>query len=121
VGYADGFGVDPRFVPQGIVDLGKIIIKNIAALWRIQLGQERILFKGKSIKIAGKVGMQLTVIDVGKIECCRGDEVQIPLRRTLANPRIPRFYKKNNEYFRIRIIKEGFLSFNTEYANLTNS
>lgn len=124
VGYADGFGVEPRFVPQGIIDLGKIIIKNIAALWRIQLGQDRITLKDKSIKIAGKIGMQLTVLDIGDIECSGGDEVEIPLRRSLANPRIPRLYKKNAEYFRIRIIKEGFLSVNTEctkYSKYSNS
>lgn len=120
VGYADGFGVEPRFIPQGIIDLAKIIIKNIAALWRIQLGQERIIFKGKSIRIAGKVGMQLTVLDVGDLECSLGDEVEIPLRRTLANPRIFRFYKKNKKIIRMRIIKEGFLSVNTEYSNSTN-
>lgn len=117
VGYTDGFGVEPRFIPQGIIDLGKIIVKNIAALWRIQLGQEKIILKGKSIKIAGKIGMQLTVLDVGGIECSWGDEVEIPLRRTSANPRILRFYKINQEIFRIRIIKEGFLSVNTEYFN----
>ncbi len=119
-GYADGFGVEPRFVPQGIIDLGKIIIKNIAALWRIQLGQEKIILKGKTVNIAGKIGMQLTVLDVGGIECNLGDEVEIPLRRTSANPRIPRLYIKNTEFFRIRIIKEGFLSVNIEYSNLNN-
>ena len=117
-GYADGFGVEPKFVPQGIVDLLKIIVKNIAALGGIQLGQEKILFKGKGITVAGKVGMQLTVLDIGSLDCSLGEEVEIPLRRTLANPRIPRLYKINNEYFRIREVKEGFLSLNTEYSNL---
>lgn len=119
-GYADGFGVEPRFVPQGILDLIKIIIKNIASLGGIQLGQEKILFKGKSITIAGKIGMQLTVLDIGEVECHLGEEVEIPLRRTVANPRIPRIYIKNKEIFRMREIKEGFLSLNTEYSNLTN-
>ena len=68
-------------------------------------------------RIAGKIGMQLTVLDVGKIECSSGDELEIPLRRTLANPRIPRMYKKNNVFFITRIIKEGFLSLKTEYSS----
>jgi len=115
IGYADGFGVEPKFVPQGIVDLGKIIIKNAAALLGWQLGREKVLLKGKTVNIAGKIGMQLTVIDVGKIECRSGDEIIVPLRRTLANPRIPRKYKKDGEIYIKRIIKEGFLSLNQEY------
>jgi len=118
VGYAEGFGLEPKLIPQGIVDLGKIIIKNIAALFGVQLGKEKIYLKGKTVNIAGKVGMQLTVIDVGEIQCRLGDEVVLPLRRTSANPRIDRIYKKDGEIYRKRIIKEGFLSFNPEYSNL---
>lgn len=115
-GYAHGFGIEPRLVPQGLIDLGKIILKNIFALWGIQLGQERVDFKGRTVKIAGKIGMELTVLDMGETECSIGEEIKLPLRRTLANPRIPRVYIKNGEYFGIRIIKEGFVSLNTEYS-----
>lgn len=117
-GYADGFGIEPKFIPQGFIDLAKITIKNIAALFGVQLGREKISLQGNSVRVAGKIGMQLTVLDIGAIQCQVGDEVVIPLRRTLANPRIPRFYKKNDEFFRKRIIKEGFLSLNTEYSNM---
>lgn len=117
VGYADGFGVEPRFVPQGIVDLGKIIVKNIASLFGVQLGREKLLLNGNTVRVAGKIGMQLTVLDVGNTDCALGDEVVVPLRRTLANPRIERFYRKNGKYFTKRIISEGFLGINTEYFN----
>ena len=115
-GYAHGFGIEPKLVPQGFVDLGKIILKNIFALWGIQLGQEKIIFKGRTVQIAGKVGMELTVLDMGETECSLGEEIELPLRRTLANPRIPRVYKKDGEYFGQRVIKEGFVSLNTEYS-----
>jgi len=120
-GYADGFGIEPRFVPQGIVDLGKIIIKNTAALFGWQLGREKVLLGGHAVKVAGKVGMQLTVIDVEERTCTAGDEIVIPIRRTLANPRIPRYYKKNGEINRIRIIFEGFLSVEGEFSYSTLS
>ncbi|MCM1565923.1 MAG: alanine racemase [Dehalobacter sp. 4CP] len=110
VGYADGFGIEPRLVPQNIVDLAKIIVKNMAALMGIQLGREKLLCNGQTVRIAGKIGMQLTVLDVGSASCSAGDEIVIPLRRTQANPRILRMYKKNGEIMRIRIINEGFLS-----------
>ncbi|NLL53016.1 MAG: alanine racemase [Peptococcaceae bacterium] len=114
VGHADGFGLEPKFVPQGLLDLIKIIIKNIAALFGLQLGRDKLLFKDKQVRIAGKIGMQLTVIDMGDIECQLGDEIVVPLRRTLANPRIPRIYKKNGVICTKRVIKEGILSINQE-------
>jgi len=117
-GYADGFGIEPKFIPQGFIDLGKITVKNIAALFGFQFGREKISLRGNSVRIAGKIGMQLTVLDIGALPCRVGDEVVIPIRRTLANPRIPRLYKKNGEFFRKRIIEEGFLSLNTEYSNM---
>ena len=114
VGYADGFGLEPKFVPQGLLDLIKIIIKNLAALFGLQLGQDKVLFKGKQVRVAGKIGMQLTVIDMGDMECQLGDEIVVPLRRTLANPRIPRIYKKNGVICTKRVIEEGILSINQE-------
>ncbi|MGI6119879.1 MAG: alanine racemase [Desulfosporosinus sp.] len=110
VGYADGFGLEPHFTPQGWVDFLKIVIKNLAALFGVFLGQERVELKGKTVQVAGKIGMQLTVIDVGMQECALGDEVEIPLRRTVANSRLPRRYKKDGQIFSERIMEEGVLS-----------
>jgi len=111
VGYADGFGIAPHFTPQGWVDFIKIVIKNFAALFGIFLGVERVELKEKTVRVAGKIGMQLTVLDVGMQDCALGDEVAIPLRRTLANPRIPRKYRQNGQIFSERVMEEGILSF----------
>ena len=102
VGYADGFGVEPHFTPQGVIDLGKIIVKNMAALFGKTLGQEKITLDGKPVRIAGKIGMQLTVLDVGLEECQLGDEVEIPLRRTQANPYLCRRYWQNGQVVQSR-------------------
>jgi len=118
-GYADGFGIEPKMTPQGIFDLAKIIIKNTAALFGIQIGREKILLMGKPVRIAGKVGMQLTVLDIGHTPCAIGDKIRIPIRRTLASPRIPRLYKKDGEIYSQRTLKEGFLLLNTEYSNVS--
>jgi len=116
VGYADGLGLAPHFVPQGWFDFLKIIIKNFAALIGIFLSQERVEFKGRTVRVAGKIGMQLTVIDVGMQDCELGDEVKIPLRRTVANPRIHRKYKQDGRFFSERIIEEGVSATYTEYS-----
>ncbi|MDR3602009.1 MAG: alanine racemase [Desulfosporosinus sp.] len=114
VGYADGFGLAPHFMPQGWIDFLKIVFKNLAALFGIYLGQEQVELNGRRVRVAGKIGMQLTVIEVGMQECALGDEVRIPLRRTGANPRIPRQYKQAGQMVSERIMKEGVLAAYTE-------
>lgn len=116
VGYADGFGVAPHFVPLGWIDFIKIIIKNFVALFGIYLGQEKVEINGRTVHVAGKIGMQLTVIDVGMQECALGDEVIIPMRRTVANPRMLRIYRQDGQILSKRLLKEGVLVVNTEYS-----
>ncbi len=58
--------------------------------------------------------MQLTVIDVGMQDCALGDEVGIPLRRIIANPRIPRRYRLDGQMFSERVMEEGVLPLYTE-------
>ncbi|AGA70851.1 alanine racemase [Desulfitobacterium dichloroeliminans LMG P-21439] len=109
VGYADGFGVQPHFIPQGFWDFIKIIIKNFLALCGIFVGQETVAWQGHSIRVAGKIGMQLTVLDVGRLTCQVGDVVILPLRRTQANPRMLRQYWSEERLITKREIKEGYL------------
>ncbi|MHB8073537.1 alanine racemase [Desulfosporosinus fructosivorans] len=116
VGYADGFGIAPHFTPQGWVDFLKIVIKNFAALFGVFIGIEQVELKGKAVRVAGKIGMQLTVIDVGILNCALGDEVEIPLRRTLANPRIPRRYRQDGQILSERVMEEGVLPLYKEYS-----
>ncbi|MDR3541145.1 MAG: alanine racemase [Desulfosporosinus sp.] len=116
VGYADGFGLAPHFVPQGWIDFLKIVLKNFVALFGIFLGQEQVELKGRRVRVAGKIGMQLTVIDVGKLGCALGDEVRIPLRRTVANPRITRRYRREGQMLSERVMKEGVFPVNPEYS-----
>jgi alanine racemase len=117
VGYADGFGVEPHFVPQGFWDFIKIVIKNFLALMGIYLGQETVSIKGCNIRVAGKIGMQLTVLDVGLDPCQVGDEVILPLRRTLASPRLLRQYWRGKRLIAKRDIEEGFLHIHPECSN----
>lgn len=114
VGYADGFGVEPHFVPQGWIDLGKIVVKNIAALFGKTLGREKITLRGRTVRVAGKIGMQLTVLDAGLGECRLGDEVEIPLRRTQANPCLCRRYWQSGELVGERdLLEQSFFAYKT--------
>jgi len=109
VGYTHGFGVQPHLVPQGPVDFLKIVVKNFLALCGVYVGQEKILLKGHNVPVAGKIGMQLTVLDVGNLSCQVGDEVILPIRRTQASARLVRQYWSEKRLIAKREIKEGFL------------
>lgn len=114
-GYADGFGVVPHFVPQGLWDLLKIFVKNTAALFGVTLGTEKIKVHGQTVPVAGKIGMQLTVLDLGQLESLPGDEVEIPLRRTLANPRLLRqYWRQGRIYAKRTLTEEGVLEVQAE-------
>ena len=115
-GYADGFGVEPHLTPQGFVDLVKILLKQILAWLRIYLGREKVELNGRTVAVAGKIGMQLTVLDVGKEPCQVGDEVKLPMRRTLANPRLLRRYWRAGRICGERSGKAGFLPCDREYG-----
>ncbi|MDI6878149.1 MAG: alanine racemase [Desulfitobacteriaceae bacterium] len=115
LGYADGFGVEPRLIPQGLVDLLKIFIKNTALWLGFSLGQDKLTLNGHVVRVAGKIGMQLTVLDVGLQACRLGDVVEVPLRRASANPRLPRRYWSEGRILSERCMKEGFLLLSPEY------
>jgi len=99
LGYADGFAVEPRLVPKGVFDLAKIIIKNIFLLCNIpwHSGSDNIFIGGHRVRVAGKVGMELTVLDVGQIDCTTDQDAMIPLRRTSAGSRLQRVYFDGEE------------------------
>jgi len=99
LGYADGFMAGPRLTPQGWIDLAKITVKNLCALLRIPIATgEKITLHGQPVLIAGKVGMELTVLDVRDLECEIGQEVVVPLRRTGAAAHLARFYREQGQW-----------------------
>ncbi|MCL1918804.1 MAG: alanine racemase [Peptococcaceae bacterium] len=108
LGYADGFNVEPKMAPQGWVDLAKIIVKNLCALLGISLrgSTEAASVEGRPVRVAGKVGMELTVLDVGLEACTVGQVVTVPLRRTVASARLERVYVEEGYRVLIRQVRE---------------
>ncbi|MCL1791872.1 MAG: alanine racemase [Peptococcaceae bacterium] len=94
LGYADGFSLEPRLVPKGLLDLIKIVVKNIILLCNLPwyAGSDNIFLGGHRVRVAGKVGMELTMLDVGQMPCDVGQEVIVPMRRASAGPRMQRIY-----------------------------
>jgi alanine racemase len=93
VGYSDGFQMEPVLRPTGFA----AALKATLRLWLRCLKAEsqtcHVYFDGKPAPVIGKVGMQLTMVDVTDLPQVRvGDAAHVPLRRTAADSAIPRIY-----------------------------
>ncbi|MEW6662736.1 MAG: alanine racemase [Bacillota bacterium] len=104
VGIADGFGVQPVSRPKSLPDLIKTIGKAVLAY----LGWEpasplSVKCQGSSLPVIGRVGMQLTMVDLNnRPEAQPGDVVEIKLRRLTTSARLPRVYTREGKPYQVR-------------------
>ena len=93
VGYVDGVQLEPLLKPASFLDL----LKGAAKLFLTYVGWERfqtpVQFPGGEGRIIGKVGMQLTMVDVSDVkDLAVGTTACVPVRRTAINSAIPKVY-----------------------------
>lgn len=91
VGYADGFGVVPQTRPAKFRDLVKSTAKTLAELMGIKAAH-CVWWGDKALPVVGRIGMQLSMVDLKGQEILPGTEVKIPVRRTTTGAGIPRIY-----------------------------
>lgn len=106
IGYADGFYVAP--VPR--LTNWKLFCKSIAKIvldfLRLRPAVGQIKLKNRQAEIVGRVGMQLTALNVSSFaEVDLGEEVELPVRRVNANPVLPRVYFKAGRIWSIRTVQ----------------
>lgn len=93
VGYAEGFGVGPDLRPRGWFDFLLVVAKLFLIALGRPVGPAKVWAGGRPVRIAGRVGMQLTVVDVGPDAAVRpGTVVSLGMRHTIAGPRLARVY-----------------------------
>jgi alanine racemase len=93
IGFVDGVEVEPLLKPANFLDL----LKGTAKLILRYLGWEKflppVLFSGGVGRIIGKVGMQLTMVDVSGVKDIQvGTIACLPVRRTAIDSSIPKVY-----------------------------
>ncbi|KKM10958.1 hypothetical protein SY88_10885 [Clostridiales bacterium PH28_bin88] len=104
LGYADGLTVSPLVRPKNTVDLFKILVKTVAAFWGY--GRAEVTVAGRVTPVIGRVGMQLSMVDVSHVPGVKlGDEVEAGLRRLNTNPRLPRVYLRSGQPYLVRTIQ----------------
>lgn len=100
IGFNDGFQVDPQFKSANLKELLKNILKPILSYLDHPRLRTAVSFARGKGKIVGKVGMQLTMVDVTGIpEITRGDIAEVPARRTMISAKVPRVY-----FYRCQVI-----------------
>jgi alanine racemase len=94
VGYHDGFGVDVFPRPAGLLDLAKLLVKIAGSYFGLPWGYAHVQINGKSAPVVGRVGMELTCVDVSLIPGVSvGTPVLLPARRAVLSEKIPRVYE----------------------------
>ncbi|CEP68410.1 Alanine racemase [Moorella glycerini] len=104
VGYADGFALTPVSRPKDLNDLARHLVKTILAYLGRGGGEgTAVTIAGQRAPVVGRVGMQLSMVDVGHLpEVKVGQEVQLDLRRPTASARLPRVYCREGQPYLVR-------------------
>ena len=96
VGLKDGVEVAPLLKPANLLDFMKGVLKLFLSYRGWLRFSPPVFFPGGVGRIIGKVGMQLTMVEISKVEAVQvGTIAELPLRKTMVAAGIPRFYKAN--------------------------
>lgn len=98
VGFVDGLQVEPVLKPVNLWELVKGMIKLILQYLNYTGANQAFEFPQGKGSIIGKVGMQLTVVDVTGVPGVEvGTAARVPVRRTAVSPAIPRVYLEGDK------------------------
>lgn len=93
VGFTDGVQVEPVLKPAGFSDFVKGAVKLLLRYLGRTKFEGPVRFPKGTGRIIGKVGMQLTTVDITGLEGIEvGTAAILPARRTVVNPCIPKVY-----------------------------
>jgi alanine racemase len=96
VGYIHGLGLQVANRPSGWLDFLKILVKNILAFFHLSRFTLKVEINGCEYPIRGKVFMQMALVEIPPgTQVNIGDEVEVPVRKTLAIRSIDRVYTKS--------------------------
>lgn len=96
VGFHDGLAVEVANKPVGFVDMLKKLAKIVLGYFNINRFNIHVTIKGKKYPIRGKVFMQMALVEIPLEDDIKiGDEVEVPIRKTLASRNITRLYFRN--------------------------
>ncbi len=85
VGFADGLALGVQNPPTGFIDMIKLLIKQLLSYLGFRKYSLQVRIKGALYPIRGKVFMQNCLVEIpANVEVSVGEEVELPIRKTLA-------------------------------------
>lgn len=104
VGFHDGLAVEVANKPRGFVDMLKKLAKIVLGYFNISRFNLYVTIKGKNYPIRGKVFMQMALLEIPLDDDVKiGDEVVVPVRKTLVSRDIMRLYIRNGAIEQIAV------------------
>ena len=98
IGYSLGLGVEPIARPKKMKDLIKVLGKGILRFFNHPATRIYGSWEGKAIPVVGKIGMQLTMLDVTDQPALKvGDTITLPARRTNMSGLIEKRFISNGQ------------------------
>ena len=98
VGYADGLAVEVNNPPEGFVDLLKRMAKQFLAFFKVGRFRLKVQINDHSYPVVGKVFMQMALVEIPiTIHIEPGDEVIVPVRKTLIGKEVARVFAQSGE------------------------
>ncbi|HBQ27274.1 MAG TPA: hypothetical protein DD791_12835 [Syntrophomonas sp.] len=98
VGYNHGLALQVANRPASWLDFLKVLIKSILAYLNLSRFILKVKINGCEYPIRGKVFMQMALVEIPlQVQMKIGDEVEVPVRKTLAIRNIDRIYTKNRK------------------------
>lgn len=98
VGFIDGVAAEVANPSAGLIDAIKKAVKIFLALLHITRFTTQVYLQGRPCPVVGKVFMQLTLVQIpNHLTVAVGEEVIIPVRKTLVSPSIARLHRRDPE------------------------
>lgn len=101
LGYADGFGIKTQTRPVRMWGIFRSLARDFSILTGL-IPPNYVRWQGQKLLVVGRIGMQLSMVDVTGKAIRAGDVVEIPLRRTTAGARLPRIYLYQGQVCAVR-------------------
>jgi alanine racemase len=98
VGYADGVALEVGNPPSGWWELIKKLVKQILTFLTVRRFTLYVRAKNARAPVRGKVFMQMTLLELPPgLALQPGDEVEVPVRKTLIGKEVARFTMRSGE------------------------
>lgn len=108
VGFSDGLALEVANKPAGFIDMLKYLARTLLCYMNISRFNLQVIIKGKQYPVRGKVFMQMALIEIPSEDDVNiGDEVEVPIRKTLISESLTRIYIKEGKKTNISALKRN--------------